>query len=68
MRRYLDEPGVRGAARASIQQVIGPETTVIIAHSLGSIVAYEALCTHPAWPVNTLITIGSPLVAYELSV
>jgi hypothetical protein len=61
VRRYLDDPEVRRAARVSIERAIGPETTVIIAHSLGSIVAYEALCDHPAWPVHTFVTIGSPL-------
>ena len=61
VRRYLDEPAVRRAACASIDQAIGSDTTVIIAHSLGSIVAYEALCAHPAWPVRTFVTIGSPL-------
>jgi hypothetical protein len=61
VRRYLNEPKVRRAARASIERAIGSDTTVIIAHSLGSVVAYEALCTHPAWPVHTFVTIGSPL-------
>ena len=59
--RYLHEPDVRSEARASIGRAIGPETTMMIAHSLGSVVAYEALCAHPEWPVRLLITIGSPL-------
>jgi hypothetical protein len=33
----------------------------MVAHSLGSVVAYEELCAHPEWPVRTLVTIGSPL-------
>jgi pimeloyl-ACP methyl ester carboxylesterase len=33
----------------------------VIAHSLGSVVAYEALCAHPEWNVQTLVTLGSPL-------
>ena len=61
VRRYLDEIEVRHAACASIEEKIGPDTTVIVAHSLGSVVAYEALCTHPEWPVHTFVTIGSPL-------
>jgi hypothetical protein len=28
---------------------------------LGSVVAYEALCAHPEWNVQTLVTLGSPL-------
>ncbi|MGD0068226.1 MAG: alpha/beta fold hydrolase, partial [Streptosporangiaceae bacterium] len=34
---------------------------VMIGHSLGSIVAYEALCMIPDHGVQTLVTIGSPL-------
>lgn len=34
---------------------------MVIAHSLGSVVAYEALCAHPELRVRQLITIGSPL-------
>jgi hypothetical protein len=61
VRRYLDEPDLRGAACASIERTVGSDTTVIVAHSLGSVVAYEALCAHPEWPVRTFVTIGSPL-------
>jgi len=59
--RYLNEPEIRRGARASIQQVIGPDTRVVVGHSLGSIVAYEALCAHPEWPVSVFVTLGSPL-------
>jgi hypothetical protein len=61
VRRYLSEPKVRAAACASIEQVVKSDTTVIVAHSLGSVVAYEALCAHPEWPVRFFVTIGSPL-------
>lgn len=61
VRRYLHEPNVRSAACESIEKAITSDTKVIVAHSLGSIVAYEALCAHPKWPVRTLVTIGSPL-------
>ena len=61
VRRYLDEPEIRRAACASVERTVGTDTTVIVAHSLGSVVAYEALCSHPEWPVRTLVTIGSPL-------
>jgi hypothetical protein len=61
VRRYLNELDLRRTARASIERAVGSDTTVIIAHSLGSVVAYEALCTNPAWPVRTFVTIGSPL-------
>jgi len=61
VRRYLNEPDIRREAHASIERAIGPDTTVIVAHSLGSVIAYEALCAKPAWPVRTFVTIGSPL-------
>ncbi|MET8824309.1 hypothetical protein ABZX40_07080 [Streptomyces sp. NPDC004610] len=32
-----------------------------MAHSLGSVVAYEVLCENPGWPVTELVTVGSPL-------
>ena len=34
---------------------------VLVGHSLGSIVAYEALCLNPDHGVTTLVTLGSPL-------
>jgi pimeloyl-ACP methyl ester carboxylesterase len=34
---------------------------VVVAHSLGSVVAYEALCAHPEWGITDLVTLGSPL-------
>lgn len=37
------------------------DVKVIVAHSLGTVIAYEALCAHPDWPVRALITLGSPL-------
>jgi hypothetical protein len=61
VRRYLNEPEIRHVARASVEQAVGSDTTVIIAHSLGPIVVYETLCAHPEWPVRTFVTIGSPL-------
>lgn len=61
VRRYLREPDVRREAQASVARSIGPDTRVIIGHSLGSVVAYEALCEHPEWPVSIFVTIGSPL-------
>jgi hypothetical protein len=59
--RYLREPELRRAARACIERVIGPDTRAVVSHSLGSVVAYEALCAHPEWPVSVFVTLGSPL-------
>jgi len=61
VRLYLTEPETRRAAQKSLIDRVGAETRVIVAHSLGSVVAYETLCAHPEFPVRTLITLGSPL-------
>jgi hypothetical protein len=34
---------------------------VLLAHSLGSVVAYEALCGNPDLAIDLLVTLGSPL-------
>ncbi|MFE3907177.1 hypothetical protein ACFXPY_44900 [Streptomyces sp. NPDC059153] len=61
VRRYFTEDAVRARAAEAIGARIGPDTTVLVGHSLGSVIAYETLCTHPEWPVRTLVTMGSPL-------
>jgi pimeloyl-ACP methyl ester carboxylesterase len=49
-------------ARAAIADAIRQEQPkVLIAHSLGSVVAYEALWSNPDLEVELLITLGSPL-------
>jgi pimeloyl-ACP methyl ester carboxylesterase len=61
VRRYFDEPDVRDAVQQRLAAAVDNDTCVLIGHSLGSVVAYEALCAHPDWPVRTLVTLGSPL-------
>jgi hypothetical protein len=61
VRRYLTEPRLRQEVRARVAQEIGGDTRVVVGHSLGSVVAYEALCAHPEWPVTDFVTLGSPL-------
>lgn len=58
---YFSTPRIRQAARERIADVVEPSTRVIVGHSLGSVVAYEALCTNPGWPIRMLVTLGSPL-------
>ncbi|WP_327664568.1 MULTISPECIES: hypothetical protein [unclassified Streptomyces] len=61
VRRYFNEPELREAARSRVSEVITPDTKVVVAHSLGSVVAYEALCAlREAGPL-ALVTLGSPL-------
>jgi hypothetical protein len=59
--RYFREPATRKAVQARVEALVGRDTRVIVAHSLGSVVAYESLCAHPEWEVDTLVTLGSPL-------
>jgi hypothetical protein len=64
---YLtDDDRIRTPAQNQVLQLIGPETRMVIGHSLGSVVAYEAV--HRAYESRlsrdqhlTLMTLGSPL-------
>ena len=58
---YLERDDIRQQARSRLEAVIGPDTEVVIAHSLGTVVSYETLCAHPEWDVAGLVTMGSPL-------
>lgn len=57
---YLDDDSVRGEIQARVDRVVGPGTAVLVGHSLGSVVAYEAACAHPGWDL-ALVTLGCPL-------
>lgn len=63
--RYLTDDDIRQHAQDQVLDHIGPETRLVIGHSLGSVVAYEAM--HRAsdrlapGQTVTLITLGSPL-------
>ncbi|MFD3843884.1 hypothetical protein ACFWWC_48115 [Streptomyces sp. NPDC058642] len=59
--RYLTDPHVHAQALARVSAQISEDTEVVVAHSLGSVVAYEALCARPGHRVRALVTIGSPL-------
>jgi len=59
--RYLTDPDLRARALARVVDQIGEDTRVVVAHSLGSVVAYEALCARPDHQVRALVTLGSPL-------
>jgi hypothetical protein len=65
VRRYLREAEIRKAAQKAVDDVVTDDTRVLVAHSLGSVVAYEALHTYSGnsrWAnVATFITLGSPL-------
>jgi hypothetical protein len=57
---YLTDDNIRAAIQSRVSDVVGPGTSVLVGHSLGSVVAYEAACAHPDWHV-ALVTLGSPL-------
>lgn len=59
--RYVTDPTIRQAARNSLIAKIGEDTRVVVAHSLGTVVAYEVLAANPQLPVQMLVTLGSPL-------
>ncbi len=48
-------------AREQIAARIGPDCQIVIAHSLGSVLAWEALTWRPEATVDTFLTLGSPL-------
>lgn len=52
----------RRLARERLAKVIqAHRPQVLLAHSLGSVVAYETLCADPGLEVELLVTLGSPL-------
>jgi hypothetical protein len=58
--RYFTNDEIRSSAVGSVLKLIGPETKVLIGHSLGSVVAYEAAHLIKQ-PLPLLLTMGSPL-------
>ena len=61
VRTYFTDAEIRRQIQARFAEAITSDTRVVVAHSLGSVVAYEALAAHPNWNVPTLVTLGSPL-------
>lgn len=59
--RYFADENLRAVIRGRVESLVGPDTRVVIAHSMGTVVAYETLHAHPEWDLDALITIGSPL-------
>ncbi len=59
---YLTDPDRRAAVRDTVADTITTaRPRVLLAHSLGSVVAYETLWARPDLPVELLVTLGSPL-------
>jgi pimeloyl-ACP methyl ester carboxylesterase len=59
---YLENPAVRKAVDDIVLHALEGEESVVVAHSLGTVVAYNALSKRPGAPVvRRLVTLGSPL-------
>lgn len=59
---YLHDDRVRRACRDTVAATIrASRPSVVLAHSLGSVVAYETLWHYPDLELDLLITLGSPL-------
>lgn len=63
--QYLKNPGIRDTIEAGVRQAMLPGVpTVVVAHSLGTVVAYNLLRREGqalGWQVPLLVTLGSPL-------
>lgn len=58
---YFADQDLRSGIRNAVAACVTDDTRVIVAHSLGSVVAYEVLCAAPGPAVLSLVTLGSPL-------
>jgi hypothetical protein len=63
--QYLDNSGVRDEIETGVRQALQPNVpTVVVSHSLGTVVAYNLLRREGAaqsWQVPLFVTLGSPL-------
>ena len=57
---YLTMPGVKREINEFVTSAFDNEPTVVVGHSLGSVVGYNVLSKHPG-NVKKYITVGSPL-------
>lgn len=66
VRFYLYEPELAARVRALVAEAFGENTSVVVGHSLGSVIVYDLLRRGQIPPdrvsgVRTLVTCGSPL-------
>jgi len=63
VKAYVDRPDVRAAIHAIVKPAIGTAPTIVISHSLGTVVAYWILAKElkNTAKVPLFLTIGSPL-------
>ncbi|WP_077381643.1 alpha/beta fold hydrolase [Mesorhizobium prunaredense] len=61
VRRFQRDDPLAARVLDRLGELLADGPRVLVGHSLGSIVAFEALCMVPDHSVHTLITLGSPL-------
>lgn len=62
--QYLKNPGVRDRIEDGVRKAIATAPTVVVAHSLGTVVAYNLLRregTAQHWKIPFFVTVGCPL-------
>lgn len=64
--RYFDDAALRAEVRGRVAAAITGATRVVVAHSLGTVVAYEALAAMDGPARLDLVTIGSPLGRHQV--
>ncbi|MFI6827603.1 hypothetical protein ACIBG5_10920 [Kribbella sp. NPDC050241] len=62
---YLTDGAVRAKVQDRVANLVDDDTMVVVGHSLGSVVAYEALCGRNDVGV-ALVTLGCPLGIHNL--
>ena len=61
--KLATDPGIETAAIGRVVDRIEPDTEIVVAHSLGTLVSFAALRRNPDLRVPLLVTLGSPLGA-----
>jgi hypothetical protein len=59
--RYFTEPEVKAHVHHRVDRALGPDTKVVIAHSMGTVISYQVLCAREDLQIEHFITLGSPL-------
>ncbi len=61
----VTQPDLRGRVAERFDAVVGPDTKVVVAHSLGTVISYNNL-TRRAEVATDLVTLGSPLASEQI--
>jgi hypothetical protein len=60
---YFTDDELRARVHGRVNDCLGPDTEVVIAHSMGTVVAYEVLAERTDLDIGMFVTLGSPLGA-----